>query len=256
MKFSAGSRLAHLINTSYSFFPTEKLNPPPELRLVLIGGPKTGKSSCGNTILSRECFCTDTQTTCCTEEQAKVGGKMVAVLDTQSGYSVTSDLLLPSCALLLVVNVSCSFRDSHMEAVEKQLEAGGHHMWSRAAVLFSYGDWLGDTSIEQRIESEGGPLQRLVDKCGSRYHILDNKQRGDGAQVDELMELIEEMLVAERLDVLHRGAWESVVLSELQPSAVTLRTRDVRQLRSCRHRLHTDCESNSCTHFSSVNICH
>lgn len=181
----------------------------------------------------------------------------MAVLDTPSGYSVTSDLLLPSCALLLVVNVSCSFRDTDMEAVEKQLEAGGRQMWSRAAVLFSYGDWLGDTSIEQRIESEGGPLQRLVDKCGNRYHVLDNKQRGGGAQVDELMELIEEMLVGERLDVLHRGGhvWESVVSAgERRPGAVTLRTRDVRQLRSCRHQLSSDCESNSCTHFSSVNI--
>lgn len=181
----------------------------------------------------------------------------MALLDTPSDFSATSDLLLPSCALLLVVNVSCSFRDTHMEAVEKQLEAGGCRMWSRAAVLFSYGDWLGDTSIEQRIESEGGPLQRLLDKCGNRYHVLDNKQRGGGAQVDELMELIEEMLVGERIDVLHRGGhvWESVVLAgELQPGAVTLRTRDVGQLRRCRHQLPSDCESNSCTHCSSVNI--
>lgn len=222
---------------------------------MLVGGPKTGKSSCGNTILSRECFCTDTQTACCTEERGEVCGKTVAVLDTPSGYSVTSDPLPPSCALLLVVNVSCSFRDTHMEAVEKQLEAGGRQMWSRAAVLFSHGDWLGDTSIERRIESEGGPLQRLVDKCGNRYHVLDNKQRGDGAQVAELMELMEEMLVGERLGVLHRvgHVWESVQSAgELPPGAVTLRTRDVKQLRSCRHPLSNGCKSNSHTHFSSV----
>lgn len=226
-------------------FPTEKLNPLPELRIVLVGGRKTGKSSCGNTILSRECFHTDGQTTCCSEKQAKISGKTVAVLDTPGCFSVTSDLLVPSCALLLVVNVSSSFKDTHGEAMEKHLEVGGGQVWSRAMVLFSYGDWLGDTSIEQRVESEGGPLQRLVEKCGNRYHVLDNKRRGGGAQVTELIELIEEMLVEERLDVLRRGdrVWESVSSAgEQQPDAVTLRTKGVKGLRSCRHQLLHDCK--------------
>lgn len=224
---------------------------------MLVGGRKTGKSSCGNTILSRECFHTDTQTTCCSEKRAKVGGKTVAVLDTPGCFSVTPDLLLPSCALLLVVNVSSSFKDTHVKAVERQLEAGGGQMWSRAVVLFSYGDWLGDTSIERRIESEGGPLQRLVEKCGNRYHVLDNKQRGDGAQVNELIQLIEEMLVGERLDVLHRGdrVWESVSSAgEQQPDAVTLRTKGGKGFSSCRHQLSNDCKYKSCTHVFYLKI--
>ncbi|XP_042249924.1 GTPase IMAP family member 8-like [Thunnus maccoyii] len=185
----------------------EKVDPLSELRIVLVGGRKTGKSSCGNTILSRECFDTESQTTSCTEKQAEISGKVVTVLDTPGCFPVTSDLLMaPSpCAIVLVVNVSSSFKDANREALEKQLEAGGGPVWSRAMVLFSYGDWLGDTSIEQRIEGEGEPLQRLVERCGNRYHVLDNKHRGDGAQVNQLIELIEEMLVEERLAVLHRG---------------------------------------------------
>lgn len=126
-----------------------------------------------------------------------------------------------------------------MEAMEKQLEAGGGQMWSRAVVLFSYGDWLGDTSIEQRMESEGAPLQRLVEKCGNRYHVLDNKHRDDGAQVYELIELIDEMLVKERLAILHRGdpMWKSVSSRD-----VTLRKKDVEMLRSCRQQLSHDCK--------------
>ncbi|XP_044038253.1 GTPase IMAP family member 8-like [Siniperca chuatsi] len=219
----------------------EKLNPLSELRLVLVGGRKTGKSSCGNTILSRECFHTETQTTSCSEKSAKISGKTVAVLDTPGCFSVTSDLLLASCALLLVVNVSSSFKDTHKEAMEKQLEAGGGQMWSRAVVLFSYGDWVGDTSIEQRIESEGEPLQRLVEKCGNRYHVLDNKHRGEGAQVNELIELIEEMLVEERMAVLHRGdrMWKSVSSArEQQPDAVC--KKDLKGLTSCKHQLSHD----------------
>lgn len=203
------------------------------MRLVLIGGRKTGKSSCGNTILRREAFCTDTLTSSCSEQRAKITSKTVAVLDTPGCFSVTSDLLVPACALLLVINVSCSFRDTDEETLEKQLEAGGVGgcAWSRAIILFSHGDWLGDTSVERRIESEGGPLQRLVEKCGNRYHVLDNTNQLDGAQVDELMELIEAMLVNERLDVVHKGdrVWKSVC-----SATATLRKKNVKLSRDCK----------------------
>ena len=158
----------------------------------------------------------------------------------------TSDLLTPACALLLVVNISSSFRKRHEEALEKQLEVvaaaaagGASRLWSRAVVLFSHGDWLGDTSIERRIESEGKPLRRLLDRCQNRYHVLDNRRRGGGAQVEELMELIEETLVKERLDALSRGhrLWKSVSSgAEQRTDAVTLRQRNRRHqlLRLCK----------------------
>lgn len=230
-------------------FRTEKVNPLPELRIVLVGGRKTGKSSCGNTILSRECFDTDTQTTSCTEKRAKINSKLVTVLDTPGCFSVTSDLLMtPSpCAIVLVVNVSSSFKDAHREALEKQLEAGGGPMWSRAMVLFSYGDWLGDTSIEQRIEGEGEPLQRLVERCGNRYHVLDNKHWGDGAQVNKLIELIEEMLVEERLAILHRGDDDHMRKSvysarDHQTDTVTPCKEDLKVLMKGRHQVTHDCK--------------
>ncbi|XP_070838079.1 GTPase IMAP family member 8 [Chaetodon trifascialis] len=233
----------------------EKLSPLPELRIVLVGSRKTGKSSCGNTILSSESFPTEAQTTSCSEKPAEISGRTVAVLDTPGGFSVTSDLLGPSCALLLVVNVSSSFKDTHREALEKQLEAGGGQTWSRAAVLFSHGDWLADTSIEQRIESEGGPLQRLVEKCGGRYHVLNNKQRGERAQVTELIELTEEMLVGERLAVLHGGVWGSVSSAGgQQTDAATLCNRDSKVLTSCRRQLSNDlAESVGSTAQTSLN---
>lgn len=215
------------------------------MRIVLVGGRKTGKSSCGNSILNRECFDTDTQTTACTEKRGRISDKMVALLDTPGCFSMTSELMAASCAVLLVVNASSSFTVSHWEAMEKQLEVGGGQLWSRTVVLFSHGDWLGNTSIEQRIESEGQLLQKLVEKCGNRYHVLDNKHWGDGAQVAELIELIEEMLVEERLAVLRRGEhlWKSVSSAEVrQPEAVTPNKKDVKEVIIHRRQLSCKCE--------------
>lgn len=191
--------------------------------MVLVGGRKTGKSSCGNTILGRRSFCTDAPTSSCREDRAQVFGRRVVVLDTPGGFCLTSDLLEPACVLLLVVNVSSSFRDSQEEALEKQLEAAGAGAWSRTVVLFSHGDWMGPTSIERRMESEGEPLRRLVEKCQNRYHVLDNKDWGHGAQVEELVELMEQTL----LDVLHRGAETESLLEE--------------RWRSSRHQLEQTC---------------
>lgn len=189
---------------------TEKLKPLPELRAVLVGARKTGKSSCGNTILGRRSFCTDVPTSGCTEDRARVFGRSLAVLDTPGGFSLPSDALGPACALLLVVNVSSSFGDGQEEALREQLEAAGGASWSRCLVLFSHGDWLGPTSVERRIESEGPALRRLVEKCGNRYHVLDNTG-GCGAQVEELVELMEEMVAEDRLEALRRGdrLWRS-----------------------------------------------
>ncbi|XP_054616227.1 GTPase IMAP family member 8 isoform X2 [Dunckerocampus dactyliophorus] len=174
----------------------EKRRPLTEVTLLLVSGKKTGKSCCGNTILDRDCFPAHRHTTSCAMERGRIGDRAVTVLDTPAGFCVTSDFLRTSCAVLLVVNASSSFSESQGAALEAQLKGGGDSAWRRALVLFSHGDWLGDTGIEQRIESEGAALRRLVEKCGNRYHVMDNKRSEDGGQVVQLVTQVEEMLAA------------------------------------------------------------
>ncbi|MEQ2180848.1 hypothetical protein GOODEAATRI_005538, partial [Goodea atripinnis] len=176
-------------------------------------------------------------------EQSELG-KTVSVLDTPGCFPVSSEFLRTSSAVLLVVNVSTSFTDLHREAIEKQLDGGRSQLWKRAMVLFSYGDWLGDTSIEQRIESEGEPLQRLVEQCGNRYHVMDNKNQGDGAQVTELIELVEEMLATQRLADLYNGnhMWKRVCSAEERQTDAILCKRNLQKQINRRHRLSLDCK--------------
>ncbi|KAG7487366.1 hypothetical protein MATL_G00022490 [Megalops atlanticus] len=182
-----------------------------ELRIVLLGGRCAGKSSAGNTILGREEFDTVIRTAQCVKRQGEVAGRQLTVIDTPGwwrSYSVQDapeldkqeivhsvSLCSPGPhALFLVIDVNKSFTETHRRAVEEHLELFSERVWRHTIVLFTRGDWLGDTSIEQRIEAGGKALQWLVEKCGNRYHVLNNEKRGDGTQVRELLEKIEEMV--------------------------------------------------------------
>ncbi|KAL2086599.1 hypothetical protein ACEWY4_017658 [Coilia grayii] len=81
----------------------------------------------------------------------------------------------------------------------------GEQVWRHTMVLFTCGDMLGDTSIEEHIESEGEPLQWLwlVEKCGNRYHVLGRDDSGKSSQVTELLEKIKEMVAGNSLFSLH-----------------------------------------------------
>ncbi|XP_066580144.1 GTPase IMAP family member 4 [Amia ocellicauda] len=186
-----------------------------ELRIVLLGARSwAGKSSSGNTILGREVFKIGSLIGVVTEQseksQGEVAGRQVTVVDTpgwRSGSAqetpervkqeiVRSVSLCPPGphALLLTIPVGESFTERERRSVQEHLELLSETVWRHTIVLFTGGDRLGDTTIEQHIERGGEELQRLVEKCGKRYHVLNNSNRGDGTQVTELLDKIEEML--------------------------------------------------------------
>ncbi|KAJ7989577.1 hypothetical protein DPEC_G00305980 [Dallia pectoralis] len=185
-------------------------SPVSDLRIALLGGSNAGKSSAGNTILGRKRFDVGNHETVFVEGQEEIKGRTVLVVESPGWWSVGSGYLESpadsgATVLLVVVNVSSSYTPTLRSTAEECLQGLGEEQHRRTMVLFTFGNWLGDTSIEQRIESEGEALQSLVERCGNRYHVLDNKSQDTGAQVTELLEKIEEMLAEERLKTLQRG---------------------------------------------------
>lgn len=73
--------------------------------------------------------------------------------------------------------MSLSFREGHRTAVQEHPRPLGEGIWGHTLVLFTRGDWLGDTTIEQHIESGEEALKWVVEKCENRYHILNNLNR-------------------------------------------------------------------------------
>ncbi|XP_066578218.1 GTPase IMAP family member 4-like [Amia ocellicauda] len=185
-----------------------------ELRIVLLGW-RGGKSSSGDTILGRETFKTErgSVTVQCVKSQGDVAGRQVTVVDTPGWEWSDSVQETPECvkqeivrsvslcppgphALLLLIPVwkINSFTERHRRTVQEHLELLSERVWRHTIVLFTWGDELGDTTIEQHIERGGEELQRLVEKCGNRHHVLNNSNRGDGTQVTELLDKIDEMV--------------------------------------------------------------
>lgn len=91
---------------------------------------------------------------------------------------------------LVVIDADASFSGKHLDALTSHVELLGEGVWAHAIVVFTRGDWLGSRTIEEYIEGEGEALQSLVEQCGNRYHIIDNKNTNDGTQITELLEKI------------------------------------------------------------------
>ncbi|KAG1959242.1 trichohyalin [Pimephales promelas] len=191
-------------------------SPLPELRVVLLGRKGAGKSSAGNTILSLAGgFETNKPTEECVKRRADVEGRRVTVVDTPGwewyypgngtpGWvrreTKRSMSLCPPGphAVLLVVRSCTSVTADYHQQIEEHLELLGKAVWDHTLVLFTRGDELGSIPIEQRIRNGGKAFQRLLERCGNRFHVLENKRRlDDGSQVKELMRKLDE-LVGER----------------------------------------------------------
>ncbi|XP_051544289.1 GTPase IMAP family member 8 [Myxocyprinus asiaticus] len=182
-------------------------------RLVLLGAKGSGKSSTGKSILaagSDQRFTAKRRTTRSMMETCIVAGRHVTVVDTPGWWMnyfaqdssafdkqeiVNSIYLCPPGphAFLLVVRVDRSFTETYRRAIQEHVELISKEIWNHTIVVFSFGDWLGDTTIDQHIESEGKALQWLVERCGDRYHVLNNKSLGNMFQITALLEKIEEM---------------------------------------------------------------
>ncbi|XP_036417908.1 uncharacterized protein LOC118801650 [Colossoma macropomum] len=182
------------------------------MRIVLLGSINAGKSSAGNTLLRRETSELK-RTAQCVKRQREVAGRHITVVEAPGWWTDTpvkesTELLkqeivlsVSLCppgphAVLLVIRLDTMFKEDERTVLLGHLNLLTDAVWSHTIVLFTYGDCLGDTPIEQHIESEGKELQWLVEKCGNRCHVLNNENRSDDTKVTELLEKIEEMVAA------------------------------------------------------------
>ncbi|XP_035509638.1 GTPase IMAP family member 8-like [Morone saxatilis] len=179
----------------------------PKLQMILLGSRSAGKTLVENTILGIKEQEDGRRTTQSVARHGFVGKTEITLVDTPGwwkGFPVSdtpeaikeevmrSMFLCPPGphVFLLVIDADSSFNAKHLDAVTTHMELLGQEVWRRTVVVFTRGDWLGTNTIEQYIEAEGEAMQSLVEQCGNRYHVIDNKNADECTQITELLEKI------------------------------------------------------------------
>ncbi|XP_059181165.1 uncharacterized protein LOC131959971 [Centropristis striata] len=182
----------------------------PDLKILMVGWVFSGKTATGNNIFSAEVFQSGDRTAKASKQSGEVAGRKVILVDTPGWWKFFPAIFTPSnlkseilkgvslCspspnAILLIMPADTSFTEDQRRVTEGNMRLLGQRVWRHVMVLFTCGDFLGNKTIEQHIESEGKPLRWLIEKCGNRYHVLNNAC-ADGNQVTELLQKMEEMV--------------------------------------------------------------
>ncbi|XP_024116734.2 GTPase IMAP family member 7 [Oryzias melastigma] len=184
-----------------------------ERRIVLLGKTGTGKSSLAKTIIGEDMFkasgSSNSVTSECQSETREVHGRKITLVDTPGFFDnkmceddlkseITKCVTLSSPgvhAFLIVLKVE-RFTEKEKEVISKIKKLFSKEALRYAVIIFTHGDQLEDQKIEDFVK-ENHDLRSLVEECGGRCHVMDNRywdKERNNEEVKKLLNTIDKMV--------------------------------------------------------------
>ncbi|KAJ8263987.1 hypothetical protein GJAV_G00143810 [Gymnothorax javanicus] len=181
----------------------------PELRLVLLGSLGCGKTLSGDTILGQHFMATGSGSprTCQVREGVSEGCRLTLVEAPRwywSGGQVEASVQQETKralsladpgphAFLILVPVG-EYTDVERRVPGELEKIFGDGSLRHSMVLFTHGDHLMGKGPEEYLAGEDPGLREVVEKCGGRYHVFNNRRAQDRTQVRTLLDKLQRMV--------------------------------------------------------------
>ncbi|XP_035531666.1 GTPase IMAP family member 7-like [Morone saxatilis] len=189
-------------------------------RIAILGKTGVGKSSLANTIFGEDLFVPgqtlNSETKKCQAETKSVNGREITLIDTpgffdtdRSEEELKREIVrcIIECtpgphAFLIVLKVE-KFIEQEQAVITKIIQYFSEEVFKYATVVFTHGDQLPEGQTIQNFVSQNKFVRGLVEKCGGRCFVIDNKYwnknpkdeyRSNQFQVEELLKSIDKMV--------------------------------------------------------------